>query len=386
MASPLPLQSHHNCLETPKRHKRSDERPCADSENPLNDYEVLLDSGNMASERWPGEDACDQEGDACEHEEDACDAEKEDACEQEEDVQMAEWHMPPAMGAHRQMAQADAGELAEVQVADADVQTTVCQQADAAAQADAGEQEEVQVAGADVQTTVCQQADAAAQADACEQAEVQVADDVQTTVCQQADAAALASAPADSMVAMAELHESLLLSMRSQVLSFLQSKIATSADGEFHPSLLDLWERSCVQRGTLVLPFDAANGIAELHPSGYHHGVWHLAVSYERLVAMALLTNSNPKARGWGQPKSFSAWPRMHTGWFYHQASRFRGSLQDNVCEISPSDRENYVRLISEWHHSVMYISKIDGETRLSAEQLSELCAAIALTNSQQDV
>ena len=47
----------------------------------------------------------------------------------------------------------------------------------------------------------------------------------------------LASAPADSMVAMAEMHESLLLSMRSQVLSFLQSKIATSADGEFHPSI-----------------------------------------------------------------------------------------------------------------------------------------------------
>ena len=126
------LRSHHHCLETqttPKRHKRSDERPCADSENPLSDHEVLLDSGNMASERWPGEES----EDACEHEEDACDPEKEDACEQEEDVQMAEWRMPPAMGAHRQMAQADAGEQEEVQVADADVQTTVCQQADAAA-------------------------------------------------------------------------------------------------------------------------------------------------------------------------------------------------------------------------------------------------------------
>ena len=310
---------------------------------------------------------CDQEGDACEHEKDACVAKKEDACEQEADVQMEEWHMH----------EADAGELAEVHAADAGVQATG-QQAYAAAQADAGD--------AGMQTTVCQQADAAAQAAAGEQAEVQVADDVQTTVCQQADAAALASAPADSMVAMAELHESLLLSMRSQVLSFLQSKKTTSADGEFHSSLLDLWERSYVQTGALVLPFDAANGIAELHPSGYHHGVWHLAVSYERLVAMALLTNSNPKARGWGQPKSFSAWPRKHIRWFYYQASRFRGSLQDNVCAISPSDRENYVRLISEWHHSVMYISKIDGETRLSAEQLSELCAAIALTNSQQEV
>ena len=137
------LRSHHHSLETQiKRHKRSDERPCADSENPLSDFEVLLDSGNMASERWPGEDACDQKEDACEHEEDACDAEKEDACEQ-----MAEW-------------------LAEVQMAEAEVQTTAMQQADAAAQADAGEQEEVQVADADVQTTVCQQADAAAQADA----------------------------------------------------------------------------------------------------------------------------------------------------------------------------------------------------------------------------
>ena len=71
------LRSHHHCLETQiKRHQRSDERPCADSENPLSDFEVLPDSDNMAGERWPGEDACD--------------AEKEDACEQEEDVQMAE--------------------------------------------------------------------------------------------------------------------------------------------------------------------------------------------------------------------------------------------------------------------------------------------------------
>ena len=56
------------------------------------------------------------------------------------------------------------------------------------------------------------------------------------------------------------------------------------------------------------------------------------------------------------------------------------------MCEISLSDRENYVRLVSEWHHSVECISEIDGETRLSAEQLSELCAAIALTISQQEV
>ena len=138
------LRSHHHCLETqttPKRHKRSDERPCADSENPLNDFEVLLDSGNMASERWPGEDACDQEEDACEHEEDACDAEKEDACEQEEDVQMAEWHMPPAMGAE-------------------EVQMTAMQQADAAAQQDVGEQEEVQVADADCDTAYCNDTEA----------------------------------------------------------------------------------------------------------------------------------------------------------------------------------------------------------------------------------
>ena len=78
----------------------------------------------------------------------------------------------------------------------------------------------------------------------------------------------LASAPADSVAAMAELQESLLSHMRSQVLSFLQSKIATSADGDFHPSLLNLWERSYVQTGVLVLPFDVANGLAEWHPSG----------------------------------------------------------------------------------------------------------------------
>ena len=196
----------------------------------------------------------------------------------------------------------------------------------------------------------------------------------------------LASAPADSMAAMAELQESLVLHMRSQVLNFLQSKLATSADGDFHPSLLNLWVRSYVQTGALVLPFGVANGIAELHPSGYHHGVWHLAVSYERLFAMALLTNSNSKARGWGQPKSFSAWPRRRTGKFYYQALHFRQLLQVIVCEISPSDRENYACLISEWHDTVEYISKIDGDTRLSAEQLSALCAAIALTISQQEV
>ena len=83
MASPLPLQSHHNCLETPKRHKRSDDIP-------LNEFEVLPDSRNMC-EPWPvdqAEDACDQEGDDCKH---------------EKDVQMEEWHMH----------EADAGELAE---------------------------------------------------------------------------------------------------------------------------------------------------------------------------------------------------------------------------------------------------------------------------------
>ena len=196
----------------------------------------------------------------------------------------------------------------------------------------------------------------------------------------------LASAPADPMAAMAELQESRLLNMRSEALNFLQAKLATSADGDFHPSLLNLWEWSYVQTGALVLPIEMASGIAESHPSGYHHGVWHLAVSYERLVAMALLTNSNSIALGWGQPKSFSTWPRRHTVRFYRQASHFRQALRGNVCEISPSDREHYVRLIPEWHGTAEYISKIDGDTRLSAEQLSELCAAIALTYSQQEV
>ena len=201
------LRSHHHCLETQiKRHKRSDERPCADSENPLSDFEVLLDSGNMASERWPGEDACDREEDACEHEEDACDPEKEDACEQmdrrtaldrlEDQLRRGARLTPRSRDLLEERVEADRRRLAEVQMAEAEVQTTtVMQLADAAAQADAGEQEEVQVADADVQTTVCQQADAAAQADAGEQAEVQMADaEVQTPVCQQADAAAQADA------------------------------------------------------------------------------------------------------------------------------------------------------------------------------------------------
>ena len=172
------LRSHHHCLETQiKRHKRSDERPCADSENPLSDFEVLLDSGNMASERWPGEDACDREEDACEHEEDACDPEKEDACEQmdrrtaldrlEDQLRRGARLTPRSRDLLEERVEADRRRLAEVQMAEAEVQTTtVMQLADAAAQADAGEQEEVQVADADVQTTVCQQADAAAQADA----------------------------------------------------------------------------------------------------------------------------------------------------------------------------------------------------------------------------
>ena len=160
----------------------------------------------------------------------------------------------------------------------------------------------------------------------------------------------------------------------------MHSKVDTNADGEFHSSLLHLWEWSYFESGALVLPSEVASRIAESHPSGYHHGVWHLAVSYERLVAMALLTNSNRDAPGYGQPKSFSAWPRRHNVELYREACRFRQALRGGVCEISSSNRENYVRLVSNWHGTVEYISKISGNTRLSAEQLSELSAAIAFT------
>ena len=118
---------------------------------------------------------------------------------------------------------------------------------------------------------------------------------------------------------------------RSSVFKFLQRTMGT--DGRFHPSLVQLWEYSYVHDGVVVLPYEWATAIAESHPDGCHIGVWHLAISYERLMAMALLTNSNVRAPGRGKPKSFSAWPRRHCVPLYRVAFSFRRGLPGDVCE-----------------------------------------------------
>ena len=123
----------------------------------------------------------------------------------------------------------------------------------------------------------------------------------------------------------------------------------------------------------------SSTNIAEAHPRGYHNGVWHLATEYEAFCAQALLTNSNPLAPGHEQPKSFSAWPRRHDVNIYRRASIFRASLSKDVSQTSPADRATYLDLVSQWHHSVSYISHISGASRLDQNQMEQLCVAIAL-------
>lgn len=143
--------------------------------------------------------------------------------------------------------------------------------------------------------------------------------------------------------------------------------------------LLQLWEFSIIDGNMLLLPADAATQIAEAHLGGYHSGVWHLATEYEALLSTALLTNSNPYARGYQQPKSFSAWPRRHDASLYQKASRFHAELSQDLCQISAADRSVYVELIRQWHESVTYISKISGDTRLNECQLHQLWVACSV-------
>ena len=143
--------------------------------------------------------------------------------------------------------------------------------------------------------------------------------------------------------------------------------------------LLHIWEKSYIDGAVLVLPAHAATNIVEAHPRGYHNGVWHLATEYEAFCAQALLTNSNPLAPGHEQPKSFSAWPRRHDVNIYRRASIFRANLSKDVSQTSPADRATYLDLVSQWHHSVSYISHISGASRLDQNQMEQLCVAIAL-------
>ena len=134
-----------------------------------------------------------------------------------------------------------------------------------------------------------------------------------------------------------------------------------------------LWEASFVEGDVLVLPAEAATEIAAAHPRGYHHGIWHLATQYETLCANALLTNSNPHAPGYQQPKSFSAWPRQHERSAYETVSLLRATLPRDCFEVSDADRQAYLDAIQKWHRSVKYISKISGHTRLDQYQLIQL-------------
>ena len=148
-----------------------------------------------------------------------------------------------------------------------------------------------------------------------------------------------------------------------------------------HSPLLRLWESSYVDGRLVVLPHQAATDIAKAHPRGYHNGLWHLVTEYEAFCACALLTNSNPRAPGHGQPKSFSAWPRRHNVNIYRRATVFRADLSKDVSQTSPADRATYLDLVSQWHQSVEYISYISGDTRLDQNQMEQLCVAIALSS-----
>ena len=145
--------------------------------------------------------------------------------------------------------------------------------------------------------------------------------------------------------------------------------------------LLRLWAVSYVEGSVLVLPAEAATEFAEADPGGYHIGVWKIATEYETFLAQALLTNSNPRAHGYQQPKSFSAWPRRHYVCAYRRASSFRAQLPGDVWQTLPADRQTYLHLMLQWHQSTSYISRISGHTRLDQHHLEQLHRAILLNH-----
>ena len=158
-----------------------------------------------------------------------------------------------------------------------------------------------------------------------------------------------------------------LLEMRDAISEHLQKTCCPNS------LLLRLWEVSYIHKNVLVLPAEAATQLAETDPQGYHAGVWRLATEYEELMARALLTNSDPHAPGYQQPKSFSAWPRRHDVNLYRTAAAFRKTLQQNACNTSTANRMRYLEMVRRWHHSIRYISRISGDTRLDVSQLKKL-------------
>ena len=164
-----------------------------------------------------------------------------------------------------------------------------------------------------------------------------------------------------------------LIDYQQGILKHLQETLCPASP------LLRIWEVSYVDGGNLILPAEAAVEIARGHPRGYHHGVWHLATEYEVLTAKGLLVNSNPRAPGHQEPKSFSAWPRDHDVALYRRAKRLRRGLAHDVLQTSAPDRTAYLEEMHNWHQSTRYISKISGHTRLSEPQLQQLHTALLL-------
>ena len=177
--------------------------------------------------------------------------------------------------------------------------------------------------------------------------------------------------------------DTMLSDFREQILIHLMQEKAGDSP------LLRLWEHSYLERNVLVLPSEVATEIAAGCPEGYDNGIWYLVTEYERFVSQALLTNSNRKARGYGQPKSFSAWSRKHDVTLYRDASEFLKGLKRKRKEegISVEDRDAYTHLIWKWHQSIQRIHGAPGHTRLDLNQLQDFCLSIqgALTMPPAD-
>ena len=159
--------------------------------------------------------------------------------------------------------------------------------------------------------------------------------------------------------------------LRHEVYEFLQRTMEADA------LLLRLWATSYVDGRVLILHAEAAVALAATDTGGYHAGVWRLATQYEALMARALLTNSNPAASGYQQPKSFTAWPRRHNVALYRQAGRLRARLSPDPSQTTQQARRRYRALISHWHQSIAYISGVSGHTRLDTQQLRQLCVSL---------
>ena len=146
--------------------------------------------------------------------------------------------------------------------------------------------------------------------------------------------------------------------------------------------LVELWNASHMDGDVLVLPREKASEIAAAHRSGYRSGLWHLATTYEVLMAQACLSNSNPHARGYGEPKSFSAWPRQHDRTLYKQAAALLKDMPEELEKISAKKRSAYLKKIKEWHESVELIFQISGHTRLDLNQLGQLWRSISSSSA----